>query len=183
MAGCLLGRGTRRPAAISPHPRVHCDEPLGDDPEIRSPAQGGPLPAATPAAARVLDRSGETEPTARVIPTLHGGNYRTRHFDPVCAEAGLSGFTPKDLRDTFASQLFTCGVQLGYISRQLGHADTVTTAKCYAKWIDVAGYREPVALEPGELPVDLIQRVCRSIERGLEVASRYSSGNPVESVR
>jgi integrase len=29
----------------------------------------------------------------------------------------------KDLRDTFASQLLTSGVPLGYISHQLGHAD------------------------------------------------------------
>ena len=38
----------------------------------------------------------------------------------------------KDLRDTFASQLLTAGVQLGYVSAQLGHADVGVTT--YARW-------------------------------------------------
>jgi len=29
----------------------------------------------------------------------------------------------KDLRDTYASQLLTCGVPLAFLSAQLGHAD------------------------------------------------------------
>ena len=41
----------------------------------------------------------------------------------------------KDLRDTFASQLLTCGVQLGYVSRQLGHSKPTVTADHYAKWL------------------------------------------------
>lgn len=104
---------------------------------------------------------GQPSEDERVLPTLHQGNYRTRHFDPVCKAAGLVEFTPKDLRDTFASQLFTFGVQLGYISRQLGHADTVVTARSYAKWIEAAGYQEPIRLLEGEQPVDLIERVCQ----------------------
>jgi integrase len=39
----------------------------------------------------------------------------------------------KDLRDTFASQLLTSGVSLGYVSKQLGHADVAVTARHYAR--------------------------------------------------
>ncbi len=38
-------------------------------------------------------------------------------------EAAIGHIRRKDLRDTFASQLLTCGVQLGYVSKKLGHAD------------------------------------------------------------
>ena len=51
---------------------------------------------------------------------------------------------PKDLRDSFASHLLTAGVQLGYISRQLGHADVGVTARHYARWCGDDGYREPL---------------------------------------
>jgi integrase len=50
----------------------------------------------------------------------------------------------KDLRDTFASQLLTAGVQLGYVSAQLGHADVAVTARQYARWIEDDHYREPM---------------------------------------
>ena len=44
----------------------------------------------------------------------------------------------KDLRDTFASQLVSAGIPLGYVSHQLGHANLAVTAKHYARWIDDA---------------------------------------------
>ena len=62
----------------------------------------------------------------------------------------------EDLRDTFASQLFSAGVQLGYVSRQLGHADVTTTARHYAKWIEGEEYRGPLVLLPGEIPAGLL---------------------------
>jgi len=36
--------------------------------------------------------------------------------------AGLERRSPKDLRDTYASWLLSLGVQLGYVSQQLGHS-------------------------------------------------------------
>ena len=69
-------------------------------------------------------------------------------------------WAPKDLRDTFASQLLTAGVQLGYVSRQLGHADVAVTARHYARWTGGDDYREPVRLLPGELPADLLARLA-----------------------
>ncbi len=67
--------------------------------------------------------------------------------------------SPKDLRDTFASQLLTAGVQLGYLSAQLGHADLSTTARHYAKWCGDAEYNDPMARREGEVPADFLARL------------------------
>jgi hypothetical protein len=62
----------------------------------------------------------------------------------------------KDLRDTFASQLLTAGVQLGCVSAQLGHSDVAVTARHHARWIEDDHYRELMRIEPGEVPADLL---------------------------
>jgi integrase len=79
--------------------------------------------------------------------------------------AGLTGITFKDLRDTFASHLLTAGVQLGYISKQLGHADVSVTAQHYARWAGGSEYRDPMRREPGEVPADFLARLPGA-ERG-----------------
>ena len=66
----------------------------------------------------------------------------------------------KDLRDTFASQLLTSGVSLGYVSKQLGHANVAVTARHYARWTEGDSYREPMPLERGEVPADLFARLA-----------------------
>jgi len=64
-----------------------------------------------------------------VLLRWHPGNYARRHFVKMSANAELAGrHTPKCLRDTFASQLLSSGVQLAYVASQLGHADVTTTA-------------------------------------------------------
>ena len=73
--------------------------------------------------------------------------------------AGIGKRKPKDLRDTYASQLLTCGVQLGYISQQLGHAHADVTAQAYAKWCDRTAYRRPLEVRAGEVPADLLSRL------------------------
>ena len=66
----------------------------------------------------------------------------------------------KDLRDTFARQLLTAGIPIGYIARQLGQRDVTTTAMHYAKWCESDGiYREPMRLRKGEVPADLLARL------------------------
>ena len=80
----------------------------------------------------------------------------------ICARAGIGHRAMKDLRDTFASQLLTSGVSLGYVSKQLGHADVAVTAKHYARWAGGDFYREPMVLEPGEVPADLLARLPQS---------------------
>ncbi len=78
--------------------------------------------------------------------TLHGAPESTR-------------VSPKDLRDTFASQLLTAGVQLGCVSAQLGHADLSTTARHYAKWCGDAEYNDPMIRREGEVPADYLARL------------------------
>jgi integrase len=51
------------------------------------------------------------------------------------------GTALKDLRNTFASHLLSAGVQLAYVSAQLGHADVAVTAKHYAAWCGGDEYR------------------------------------------
>jgi integrase len=68
--------------------------------------------------------------------------------------------TPHGLRDTFASQLLSAGVQLAYVSNQLGHADVAITARSYARWCG-SEYRPPLVLAEGEVPADLLARLGR----------------------
>ena len=88
-------------------------------------------------------------------------NFRRREWTRILKRARIGHRALKDLRDTFASQLLTAGVQLGYVSQQLGHSNVATTADHYATWCGGDTYREPMQLEPGEVPADLLGRlVC-----------------------
>lgn len=108
--------------------------------------------------------AGRPAATARVLPDADAANYRKRHFAPACAHAKLGARRPKDLRDTFASQLLTCGVSLGYVSKQLGHSNVSVTANHYARWCGGDVYRAPLALELGEVPADLLARLSQGTE-------------------
>ena len=55
-------------------------------------------------------------------------------FKQVLHAAQLPAFDPYDLRHTFASLLLSGNVPLLYVSKQLGHAKSMTTLKHYAKW-------------------------------------------------
>ncbi len=93
---------------------------------------------------------------------LEGVGYTTFQnywWRRILKRAGLAKITYKDLRDTFASQLITCGVPLGYVSRQLGHADLAVTAQHYAKWASADDYRDPLLRRPGEVPADFLARL------------------------
>ena len=101
-------------------------------------------------------------PEEIVLQGLDPRNFRRREWRRILQRAGLGHRTPKDLRDTFASQLLTAGVQLGYVSKQLGHADVAVTAKHYARWAGGDLYRLPLTLLPGEVPADFIARLEKS---------------------
>ena len=87
------------------------------------------------------------------------GNCRNRHSRKVCGAAGIGSaakvdaltraHTPKDLRDTYASQLLTAGIQLG-------HSDVSITARHYARWTGGDDYRSPLDVREGEVPADLL---------------------------
>jgi integrase len=76
-------------------------------------------------------------------------------------------YSPHQLRDTFASQLLTAGVQLAYVSHQLGHADVAVTAKHYARWCGDDAYSAPITLREGEVPADVLSRLskCGGVEQ------------------
>ncbi len=105
-------------------------------------------------------------------PSIDEANYRKRHFARVCERAGLGHRKPKDLRDTYASHLLSAGVQLAYISQQLGHANTDVTASSYARWCGGLEYREPMHPEQGEVPADLLARL------GAGSSQKHSSQAP-----
>jgi integrase len=71
----------------------------------------------------------EPGPEALVLGEFDPGNFRRRPWRRILKRAQLDSRALKDLRDTFASQLLSAGVQLGYVSQQLGHADVAVTAR------------------------------------------------------
>ena len=72
-------------------------------------------------------------PPAPALLVLEGLDPEQLQTPPMAPDPRARGRRAmKDLRDTFASQLLTAGVQLGYVSAQLGHADVGVTT--YARW-------------------------------------------------
>ena len=98
-------------------------------------------------------------PDARVLEGIQPDNFRHRQWRRILKRARIGHRAPKDLRDTFASQLLSAGIQLGYVSAQLGHADVGVTSRHYARWVGGLEYREPMVLAPGEVPADLLARL------------------------
>lgn len=87
---------------------------------------------------------------------LHYRNVVRRGLDRAMREAGLDvDGKPKlrwhDLRHTAASILIGEGLNVTYVSRQLGHADPSITLKVYARLFDAAehGQRASDAMEAG----------------------------------
>jgi integrase len=108
--------------------------------------------------------AGRPAPDQAVLPHADPANFVHRHWSRTCVAAKLGHRRPKDCRDSFASHLLSAGVQLGYISRQLGHSSVAITATSYARWCGGDTYRAPIALEPGELPCDLLARLPKASE-------------------
>ncbi len=89
--------------------------------------------------------------------------WRRTVWAEIVRRADVGKVNPKDLRDTFASQLLTAGVQLGYVSAQLGHANVSVTAEHYARWCGgEETYRDPMVREEGEVPADFLARLSES---------------------
>jgi integrase len=62
-------------------------------------------------------------------------NFQQRHWDPAITHAGVERFTPHALRHLFASHLLQRGVEISYVSKQLGHASIYTTHNFYAHFL------------------------------------------------
>ena len=93
--------------------------------------------------------------SARGTP-LHQRNVVRRGLDPAIAKGGLAGdgrpsLRFHDLRHTFASLLIAEGLNVVFVSRQLGHADPAITLRVYAHLFDQAEHAERArdALEAG----------------------------------
>ena len=95
----------------------------------------------------------------RVLPGFDPYNFHDRGWTMILRRAEIGDRSPKDLRDSYASWLLSLGVQLAWVSRQLGHVDIEVTARHYSKWCGGDVYRDPMALAEGELPPDLLARV------------------------
>jgi len=60
--------------------------------------------------------------------------YWRARLREVAARAGVAGFHPHRLRDTFAVALLTAGVAIEDVSALLGHSSIQTTERHYAPW-------------------------------------------------
>lgn len=96
----------------------------------------------------------EPGPDAFVLVGVNVDSFRVNAWRRICKRAGIGHRAMKDLRDSYACHLLTAGVQLG-------HSDVATTARHYARWTGGDLYREPLHLEPGEVPSDFLARIER----------------------
>ena len=101
---------------------------------------------------RVVGRGEDDFAVAAIDPD----NFNAREWRRIVKRADIGPIQPKDLRDTYATQLLSAGVPLAYLSNQLGHAAIGTTERHYAKWIEREEYRRPIDLKPGEVPGDVL---------------------------
>ncbi len=105
-----------------------------------------------------LLRANRIHSAGRVRSDVRSAARSTSHRG--CAQLNESPENPG--RFTFGSQLITAGVQLGYVSKQLGHSDVSVTARHYAKWAAGEEFRAPIQVETGEVPADLLSRLPKS---------------------
>jgi integrase len=65
---------------------------------------------------------------------LDDSNVR-KMFRAMCEKADIRHRSPHDMRHTFATLSLLEGAQLGYVSKQLGHADKAITLRVYTHWL------------------------------------------------
>jgi len=97
-------------------------------------------------------------PDELVLKGIDPWNFRKRAWRRILERAGIRHPSIKDLRDTYTSQLLTAGIQLGYISVQLGHADHNVTARHYTA-LDPEGICRTDASASRRGPADLLARL------------------------
>ncbi len=62
-------------------------------------------------------------------------SFLTNVWQPMMKLSGLRYRTVHQLRHTYATLLFAAGKDLYYVSRQLGHANILITAKVYVHYL------------------------------------------------
>jgi len=63
-------------------------------------------------------------------------NFYRDHWTPATIAAGIPDARLHDLRHTYASLSIARGLDLGFISKQMGHKNTIVTQTIYAHWLD-----------------------------------------------
>ncbi len=71
--------------------------------------------------------------TGRSEPVTATKSWRLR-LKAIAKDAGVEGFHPHRLRDTFAIELLLAGVLMQDVSTLLGHSSVATTERYYAPW-------------------------------------------------
>ena len=67
---------------------------------------------------------------------LRNLNFRRDVFDKAAEDAGLSGFTPHELRHTAASLAVSAGANVKAVQKMLGHASAAMTLDVYSGLFD-----------------------------------------------
>ena len=134
------------------------------------------------ALSREQQRIGSPNRWSYVLGDADPDQFRRREWKHILKRADIGRWRLKDLRDTYASQLLTSGVPLGYVSTQLGHSEIATTSRFYAKWID-DGHRQPIMIGPTEVYADLLAKLGKSHQSPATEESEEVEGieNLVES--
>jgi len=101
-------------------------------------------------------RTGAGRPGCEVTGVRRHGFWRA--FRRLERAAGVQGFSPKSLRDTFASHLLTRGVPIAEISAMLGHSSVSITQRHYAQLLSFK-HQRPFIAEPGQVPADILAEV------------------------
>ena len=114
---------------------------------------------------------GFPSPNHRVFPDMQWNNWRARVLRRLMREADAgtgtlydaekkaARFSPHDLRDTFASWLLSLGVSVAEVAYYLGHRETSTTERSYARWVRGAWRVRPPELGPTDVTTDLLAAV------------------------
>ena len=92
------------------------------------------LPDVVLAALEALPAAGRHYFWTGVSKPVTAAKFWRRQLRSVADEAGVSGFHPHRLRDTFAVELLLDGVMIQDVSSLLGHSSVATTERYYAPW-------------------------------------------------
>lgn len=101
-----------------------------------------------------------------VVPSAWNSTEFRLRLHRLCKRHGLTTCRPKDLRDTYASYLFSLGVPPGYVASQLRHQDMETTLRHYARFMPTR-YIVPPQPTAGQVPADFIALYTNQIAESM----------------
>ena len=111
--------------------------------------------------------------SGRGKPVTRAKYWRSR-LGAVAERAGVAGFHPHRLRDTFAVSLLTAGVSIEDVSSLLGHSSIQTTERHYAPWDRRRRDRLTRVVRAANRLDPLLAEMDRSTDLGGDIAERAS---------